>query len=120
MSVLERGQSFVKDVNEMNTSSVSKYFEIQREGIETFVEANRTRFAALREVKGLSDVVEAQREYYAAVQKSVQDSFEKQGELARNNFENTQQLVKGLFNQDQDAEEEAPVEKAPAKKASAA
>ena len=114
MSVLERGQSFVKDMNEMNTSSVSKYFEIQREAIETFVEANRTRFAALRDVKGVSDVVEAQREYYAAVQKNVQDSFKKQGELARDNFENTQELFKGLFNQDQDADEEAPVEEASA------
>jgi hypothetical protein len=96
MSVLERGQSFVKDMNEMNTSSVSKYFEIQREAVETFVEANR------------------KREYYAAVQKNVQDSFKKQGELARDNFENTQELFKGLFNQDQDADEEAPVEEASA------
>ena len=111
MSVIERGQSFVKDVNELNTSAFSKYFEIQREAIETFVEANRTRFAALREVKGVNDVVEAQREYYAAVQKNVQDSVKKQTELARDNFENTSKLVKSLFNQDA---EEAPVEEASA------
>lgn len=113
MSVLERGQSFVKDLNELNTNAVSKYFEIQREAIESYVEANRTRFAALREVKGVNDFVEAQREYYAAVQKNVQDSLKAQADLARDNFETTQQLVKDLFNQESE-EEVAPVETATA------
>lgn len=100
MNAIEKGQSFVKDLNSLNVNAVSKYFEIQREAVETFVEANRTRFAALREIKGISDFVNAQREYYAAVQKNVTTSVEKQVELARTNFESTGKLVRGLFQSD--------------------
>ncbi len=91
MSVIERSQSFVKDMNELNVKAVTKYFEIQREAIEQFVGANRARFTALREVKGLEDVVTAQREYYAAVQKNVADSVKKQADLVRENFDNVRQ-----------------------------
>ena len=81
-------------------SSVTKYFEIQREAIEEFVGANRARFTALREVKGLEDVISAQREYYAAVQKNVADSVKKQAELVRENFTTSGKLVRELFNRD--------------------
>jgi len=97
MSAIERGQTFVKGLNELNITAVSKYFEIQREALETYVNANRTRFAALREVKGVGDFISAQREYYAAVQKNVTMSVEKQVELARDNFAATGKLVRGLF-----------------------
>ena len=101
MSVIERGQSFVKELNELNVNGVSKYFEIQREALETFVGANRQRFAALRDVKGLEDVVAAQREYYAAVQKNVADSFKKQADLVQTNFTTTGKLVRELFNREE-------------------
>ena len=97
MSVIERGQSFVKELNELNVSGVSEFFKIQRESLEGLVEANRERFAALREIKGLSDVVSAERDFYAAVQKGFSSSVEKQTELARGNWETTSQLVRGLF-----------------------
>ena len=42
MSVIERSQSFVKEMNEMNVKAVTKYFEIQRKAIEQYVGANRT------------------------------------------------------------------------------
>jgi hypothetical protein len=100
MSVIERSQSFVKDLNELNVKAVTKYFEIQREAIEQFVGANRARFTALREVKGLEDLVTAQREYYAAVQKNVADSVKKQADLVRENFETSGKLVRELFNRD--------------------
>jgi len=100
MSVIERSQSFVKDMNELNVKAVTKYFEIQREAIEQFVGANRARFTALREVKGLEDVVTAQREYYAAVQKNVADSVKKQADLVRENFETSGKLVRELFNRE--------------------
>jgi hypothetical protein len=100
MSVIERSQSFVKDMNELNVKAVTKYFEIQREAIEHFVGANRARFSALREVKGLEDVVTAQREYYAAVQKNVSDSVKKQADLVRENFETSGKLVRELFNRE--------------------
>jgi hypothetical protein len=100
MSVIERSQSFVKDMNELNVKAVTKYFEIQREAIEQYVGANRARFTALREVKGLEDVVTAQREYYAAVQKNVADSVKKQADLVRENFETSGKLVRELFNRE--------------------
>jgi hypothetical protein len=99
MSVIERSQSFVKEINELNVNAVSKYFEIQRGALEQFVEANKQRFAALREVKGLEDVVNAQREYYAAVQKNVTENIKKQVELVRDNATTTGKLVRELFNQ---------------------
>ena len=101
MSVIERGQSFVKEINELNVSAVTKYFEIQREALEQFVGANRQRFEALREVKGLEDFVSAQREYYSAVQKNDADSIKKQAELVRDNLTTTGKLVRELFNRDE-------------------
>ena len=101
MSVIERSQSFVKEMNEMNVKAVSKYFEIQREAVEQFVGANRARFTALREMKGLEDLVSAQREYYAAVQKNVADSVKKQADLVRDNFTTSGKLVRELFNREE-------------------
>ncbi|MGH8597487.1 MAG: phasin family protein [Gammaproteobacteria bacterium] len=101
MSVIERGQSFVKELNELNVNAVTKYFEIQREALEQYVGANRQRFEALREVKGLEDLVAAQREYYSAVQKNVADSIKKQADLVRENFTTTGKLVRELFNRDE-------------------
>ena len=98
MSLIERSQSFVKEMNEMNVKAVTKYFEIQREAVEQYVGANRARFTALREVKGLEGFVSAQREYYAAVQKNVADSVKAQVELARDNFTTGGKLVRELFN----------------------
>jgi hypothetical protein len=100
MSVIERSQSFVKEMNELNVKAVTKYFEIQREAIEQYVGANRARFTALREVKGLEDVIAAQREYYAAVQKNVTDNVKKQADLVRENFTTSGKLVRELFNRD--------------------
>jgi hypothetical protein len=100
MSVIERSQSFVKEMNELNVNAITKYFEIQREAIEQFVGANRARFTALREMKGLEDLVTAQREYYAAVQKNVADSVKKQADLVRENFTTSGKLVRELFNRE--------------------
>ncbi len=112
MSVIERGQSFVKELNELNVSGVSEFFKIQRESLEGLVEANRERFAALREVKGLSDVVSAERDFYAAVQKGFSSSVEKQTELARGNWETTGSLVRGLFTSADAADTQATTEEA--------
>jgi len=101
MSVIERGQTFVKELNELNVKSVTKYFEIQRETIEQYVSANRARFAALREVKGLEDLIAAQREYYSAVQKNVADSVKKQADLVRENVTTSGKLVRELFNREE-------------------
>ncbi len=101
MNVLERGQSFVKELNEMNVKSVTKYFEIQREAIEQYVGANRTRFAALRDVKGLEDLIAAQREYYAAIQKNVADSVKKQTDLVRENLSTSGKLVRELLGREE-------------------
>ncbi|HTO59426.1 MAG TPA: phasin family protein [Pseudomonadales bacterium] len=101
MSVIERGQTFVKEMNELNVKSVTKYFEIQREAIEQYVSANRARFAALREVKGLEDLISAQREYYSAVQKNVADSVKKQADLVRENVTTSGKLVRELFNREE-------------------
>ena len=100
MSVIERSQSFVKEMNEMNVNAVTKYFEIQREAVEQYVSANRARFTALREVKGFEDFVAAQREYYEAVQKNVAESVKKQVELVRDNLTTSGKLVRELFNAD--------------------
>lgn len=112
MSVIERGQSFVKELNELNVSGISEFFSIQRESIEGLVEANRERFAALREVKGLSDVVSVERDFYAAVQKGFSGSVEKQTDLARGNWETTGKLVRGLFGSSSAADTEATTEEA--------
>ena len=96
-NVIERGQTFVKELNELNVNSVGKYFEIQRDALEQYVGANRQRFAALREVKGVEDFIAAQREYYAAVQKNVSDSVKKQAELVRDNVTTAGKLVRELF-----------------------
>ena len=112
MSVIERGQSFVKELNELNVSGVSEFFKIQREALEGIVEANRERFAALREVKGLSDVVSVERDFYAAVQKGFSSSVEKQTDLARGNWETTGKLVRGLFVSSDAADTEATIEEA--------
>ena len=104
MSVIERSQSFVKELNELNVKSVTKYFEIQREAVEQYVSANRARFDALREVKGLEDFIAAQREYYAAVQKNVADSVKKQADLVRENFTTSGKLVRELFNREETAQ----------------
>ena len=104
MSVIERSQSFVKDMNELNVQSVTKYFEIQREAIEQYVSANRARFEALREVKGLEDLIAAQREYYAAIQKNVADSVKKQADLVRDNFTTSGKLIRELFNREEAAQ----------------
>jgi hypothetical protein len=103
MSVIERSQSFVKEMNDLNVNAVTKYFEIQREAVEQFVGANRARFTALREMKGLEDVVAAQREYYAAIQKNVADSVKKQADLVRENFTTSGKLVRELFNREDSA-----------------
>jgi len=104
MSVIERSQSFVKELNELNVKSVTKYFEIQREAVEQYVSANRARFDALREVKGLEDLIAAQREYYAAIQKNVADSVKKQADLVRENFTTSGKLVRELFNREETAQ----------------
>jgi predicted transcriptional regulator len=104
MSVIERSQSFVKDMNELNVKSVTKYFEIQREAVEQYVSANRARFDALREVKGLEDLIAAQREYYAAIQKNVSDSVKKQADLVRESFTTGGKLVRELFNREETAQ----------------
>jgi hypothetical protein len=104
MNVLERGQSFVKELNELNVKSVTKYFEIQREAIEQFVGANRARFEALRDIKGVEDLISAQREYYAAVQKNVADSVKKQTDLVRENLTTSGKLVRELFNREESAQ----------------
>jgi hypothetical protein len=104
MSVIERSQSFVKEMNELNVSGISQYFEIQREALEGFVSANRERFAALRDVKGIGDVVSVEREFYAAVQKGVTSSVEKQTSLARDNWSTAGQLVRGLFGNQTEAD----------------
>jgi len=104
MSVIERSQSFVKEMNELNVKAVTKYFEIQREAVEQYVSANRARFDALREVKGLEDFVAAQREYYAAIQKNVADSVKKQADLVRENFTTSGKLVRELFNREETAQ----------------
>ncbi len=118
MSVIERGQSFVTELNELNVSGISEFFKIQREAVEGLVEANRERFAALRDVKGLSDVVSVERDFYAAVQKGFSSSVEKQTELARGNWETTGKLVRDLF--DSSSATEATAEEAVAKSAKAA
>ncbi|HEY6599403.1 MAG TPA: phasin family protein [Pseudomonadales bacterium] len=100
MSLIERSQSFVKEMNELNVNAVTKYFEIQREAVELYVSANRARFSALRDVKGVDDFVNAQREYYTTVQKSVADSVKKQVELVRDNLTTSGKLVRELFNAD--------------------
>ncbi len=112
MSVIERGQSFVKELNELNVSGISEFFNIQREALEGLVEANRERFAALREVKGLSDVVSVERDFYAAVQKGFSSSVDKQTDLARGNWETTGKLVRGLFGSSSAADTEATTEEA--------
>jgi len=100
MSLIERSQSFVKELNELNVNAVTKYFEIQREAVEQYVSANRARFTAMRDVKGVDDFVNAQREYYTTVQKSVADSVKKQVELVRDNLTTSGKLVRELFNAD--------------------
>ena len=112
MSVIERGQSFVKELNELNVSGVSEFFKIQREALEGLVEANRERFAALREIKGLSDVVSVEREFYAAVQKGFSSSVEKQSDLAKEDWETTGKLVRNLFSTSDAADTEAATEEA--------
>ena len=100
MNPIERGQAFVKELNELNVSAFTKYFEIQREALEQYVDANRSRFAALRDAKDVGGFVNVQRDYYAAVQKNVTTAIEKQVELARTNFEATGKLVRDLFQTD--------------------
>ncbi len=112
MSVIERGQSFVKELNELNVSGVSEYFKIQREALEGLVEANRERFAALREIKGLSDIVSVERDFYAAVQKGFSSTVEKQSDLAKENWQTTGQLVRSLFATGDAADSEAATEDA--------
>jgi len=99
MSVLERGQSYLKEVGELNREVASKYFEIQKESIESFVQANRDRFAALRDIKSLDDFVESERKFYAAVRDSVTDSVKKQIDLVRHNFETSRDLFLTLVGQ---------------------
>jgi len=99
MSVLERGQSYLKDVGELNREVASKFFEIQKESLESFVQANRDRFAALREIKSLNDLVESEQKFYAAVRDNVTESVKKQFELARHNFESTRDLLLQLVGQ---------------------
>jgi hypothetical protein len=103
MSVLERGQSYLKDVVELNREVASKYFEIQKEGVESFVQANRDRFAALRDIKSLNDLVESEQKFYAAVRENVTESVKKQVELARHNFETSRDLFMALIGQKSEA-----------------
>ena len=110
MSVLERGQSYLKDVGELNREVASKYFEIQKESVESFVQANRDRFAALREIKGLNDLVESERKFYAAVRDSVTESVKKQFELARHNFESSRDLLLQLVGQQPEAKPAQPTQ----------
>src|SRR4030095_134908 len=97
MNAIERGENFVKELNDLNVNAFTKYFEIQRAALEQYVDANRNRFAALRDVKDVESFVNAQRDYYAAVQKNVTTAIEKQVDLARSNFEATGKLVRDLF-----------------------
>lgn len=112
MSAIERGQTFVKELNELNVSGISEFFKIQREALEGLVEANRERFAALREIKGLNDIVSVERDFYAAVQKGFSSTVEKQSELARGNWDTTGNLVRSLFATSDAANTEATTEEA--------
>lgn len=115
MTVIERGQNFVKELNELNVSGMSQYFEIQREALEGFVEANRERFAALRDAKGISDFVNVERDFYAAVQKGLTSSVQKQAELAQENWSSAGKLVRSLFSAQEPSANDAPAQEAPAK-----
>jgi hypothetical protein len=99
MSVIERGQSYLKEVGELNRETASKYFEIQKESVESFIQANRDRFAALRELKSVNDLVESERRFYAAVRDNVTTSVRKQWDLARHNFEAGRDLFLSLVGQ---------------------
>jgi len=112
MSAIERGQTFLKEVGDLNREVASKYFEIQKESFETFFKANRDRFAALREIKSLNDLVESERRFYTAVRENVTESVKKQVELARHNFETSRDLLLELVGQ-------KPAEKAAAPEAPA-
>jgi hypothetical protein len=99
MTVIERGQSFLKEVGELNREVASKYFEIQKDSFESFLQANRDRFAALRDIKSLNDFVESERQFYTAVRENVTTSIKKQFDLARHNFESSRDLVLELVGQ---------------------
>jgi len=113
MSVLERGQNFLKDVGELNREVASKYFEIQKESVESFIQANRDRFAALREIKSVNDLVESERRFYTAVRENVTGSIKKQFDLARHNFESSRDLMLELVGQ-KPAKEAVPAQAAQA------
>jgi hypothetical protein len=107
MTAIERGQNFLKDIGELNREVASKYFEIQKDSFESFIQANRDRFAALRDMKSLNDLVESERHFYAAVRENVTSSIKKQFDLARHNFESSRDLVLELVGQ-KSAEKPAP------------
>jgi hypothetical protein len=113
MSVIERGQNFLKDVGELNREVASKYFEIQKESVESFIQANRDRFAALRDIKSVNDLVESERRFYAAVRDNVTSSVKKQFDLARHNFESSRDLMLELVGQ-KPAKDAAPAQPAQA------
>lgn len=105
MNVLERGQDFVKDIAEVNRHALSEYVDIQKDTFKKYVEANRERFAALREVKDINAFLDTQKHYYSTVQSSLKTSVRRQADLARHNFESTRDLVKNLISDSSDVAE---------------
>lgn len=98
MNVLERSQEFAAGMVELNKSAFTGHYGIQKESVVSAIEANRTRFAALREASNLNGVIDAQRGFYSAMQKNVSSLVREQFTFAKENVGNASELLKQFVN----------------------
>ena len=96
MKVLERSQELANNIVELNKSAIKGHYGIQKKSVISAYEDSRERFAALREVKGISGVIGAQREYYSAMQKNVTGVVRDQVTFARENLDSAGQLLRAF------------------------
>ncbi len=112
MNVLERSQELANNMVELNKSAIKGHYGIQKKSVISAYEDNRERFAALREVKDFAGVIDAQREYYSAMQKNVTGVVRDQVSFARKNLDNAGQLLKAFVKPTTDSVSEVVVDAA--------
>ncbi|NJN52937.1 MAG: hypothetical protein HC809_15430 [Gammaproteobacteria bacterium] len=95
MSLSERVSNLVSELAGLNRDAAGQWISIQRTGLEGVVKAHRDRFAALQQVKGLQDLVEAERAFLAELNETAVNQFKANVELAQTSFSRMQSMARG-------------------------
>jgi hypothetical protein len=101
---LENAGKLGRQLFDLNNATMVKFVELSSENFKKYVELNQNYVSKLPEVNDVSSFVELQREYGQNLWEGMQADMRARGEIVREAVEQTGSLVRGTF---EDAEEAA-------------